>query len=71
MLLMAKKPTRGRPPAPEKTTSVGFRATDSIIEALDILAAQNRRSRATEILLAVEAHLKAAGLWSPPTPPAK
>lgn len=28
MLLMAKKQTKGRPPAAEKTTSIGFRATD-------------------------------------------
>jgi len=66
MIAMAKKPMRGRPPAPEQTTSVSFRATDSIIEALDLLALRNRRSRATEILLAVEAYLTAAGVWSPP-----
>lgn len=59
-----KKPgakPRGRPPADKATDSLSFRAGPEITAALDALASKNRRSRAMEILLAVEAYLTANG----------
>jgi hypothetical protein len=35
--------------------------------AMDALAERNRRLLTTEVIMALEAHLAAAGLWPPPS----
>jgi hypothetical protein len=69
MLLMAsKKPKRGRPPGRQTTVVIQARVSPALGDALDQLAAQTRRSKNTEMVLALEEHLKKAGLWPPPAP---
>lgn len=41
-----------------------------IRSAIDELAERNRRPLTSEVLIALEAHLKAAGLWPPKKPAA-
>jgi hypothetical protein len=75
MAVMAKRrPPKGndppdRPPSPRPGTPIFFYTSDELRAALGVLLARNRRSLTAEMNLALEAHLKAAGLWPPPAPP--
>lgn len=45
--------------------AVTFRLADDMLAALDSLAETTRRSKTTELEIALEAHLAKAGLWPP------
>ena len=60
-----RKSKIGRPPGPPNSP-VTVRYLDSLIEALDELVRRNRRTRTIELTIALENHLKEAGLWPPP-----
>jgi hypothetical protein len=61
-----KKKKPGRPKGRKETIVVQARAEPLMHEALERLAQQNRRTKNTEMLIALENHLRAAGLWPPP-----
>lgn len=65
--LMAKK--RGRPSKPEPNETVGVRLPLSLVAALDAQVARTRRTRTTEVQIALERYLAAEGVWSPPAKP--
>lgn len=69
MLGMAKK--KPPPPPRQPTTRAGktlfVYVEGALRDALDALCEQTRRSLTAEVSLALEAHLRAAGLWPPPT----
>lgn len=71
MLLMAdKKPSkRGRPRIRAATVVIQVRVTPEMGRALSELARQSRRSRNTELVIALEDRLKANNLWPPPAKP--
>lgn len=69
----AKRPTRPATPVPAKdgdetTEMVGARVPAWIKQRLQIIAKKNRRTVATEILIAIEDRLKALGEWPPDHP---
>jgi hypothetical protein len=70
MLAMAKQPKkgrRGRRPSANRTESVTLQARVSpdLARAFEALVYQTRRAKQTEIILALEGHLKLHGLWPP------
>ncbi len=74
MAVMAKrKPPKGngqedRPPTPRPGLPIFFYTSKELRAALDTLLAQTRRSLTAEMNIALEKHLKEAGLWPPPSP---
>ncbi len=62
-VMAKKKPRKGRPPLDETRVSVQLRLNEGLLEAFDRLASANSRTRNAEVALALQAHLKAAGLW--------
>ncbi len=61
-----KKTTgRGRPKGIKPTETIQARVSPELYAALDKLIATTRRSKNTELVLALEEHLRAAGLWPP------
>lgn len=67
MLVMAKKKP-GRPPGRRPTIALQARIPEEMHQALGRLAEHTRRTRNTELVIALEKHLKAEGFW-PPEPP--
>lgn len=67
MIACMPKPNkkRGRPQGRQETEVVQARVSPQLYAALDQLSAQTRRTKNAELVLALEAHLKAAGLWPP------
>lgn len=70
---MSRQP-KGKPRRPNRTgVPLHIYIPPEVRAALDALADENRRPLTTEVLIALENHLKAAGRWplspSPPTPP--
>lgn len=72
MRAMAKKkpqePTKRGPGRPTGRTRVpvSLRLPESLVKALEVLIERTRRPTTTEIEIALENHLKEAGLWPPP-----
>lgn len=63
----ARKKKIGRPrqgDEPKETISV--RLAPKLIERLDALVGETRRSRSVESEIAIEKHLKELGYWPPP-----
>lgn len=56
MLLVATKPKRAR-------RSVNYRLPEDLLDQLDKLTDETRRTATAEIELALESHLEKAGLW--------
>ncbi len=54
-----------RPKGPDRR-AVNYRLPPALLDALDKLIEQTRRTATAEVEIALEAHLKAAGLWPPP-----
>ena len=70
-LMSKKKPEtgsrgRGRPRGQQRVP-LSMRLPPQIIELLQRLADANRRPLTTEAEIAFEEHLRAAGLWPPPS----
>ena len=68
MLGMAEKPKtgrRGRPAGRKEAQVIQARVGQELFDALAALCSQTRRSKNTELVLALESHLKTAGLWPP------
>ena len=69
MLVMAEKPKsgrgRGRPPGRKEALVIQARVSRALFDALEALATQTRRTKNAELVLALESHLQAAGLWPP------
>lgn len=67
MLCMDKKTKRGpgRPKSRKETTAFQVRIDRHLSDALEQLASKNRRPRNTEVVVAIEQYLEAAGLWPP------
>lgn len=66
MRLMAnsKKSNEPKRPKPARTgVPLHVWIDPRLRRAMDLLAAQTRRSLTTEVTMALESHLKAAGLW--------
>jgi hypothetical protein len=60
-----KKKGVGRPPGRKPTVAIQARVSPELGAALDALTEQTRRTKNVELVLALESHLKAAGLWPP------
>jgi hypothetical protein len=58
-----KKPKRGRPKGRQTTVVVQARVSPEMHAALEKLAERNRRTKNTEMIIALEKHLQEAGLW--------
>jgi hypothetical protein len=58
-----KKHKRGRPKGRQITVVVQARVSPKMHAALEKLAEQNRRTKNTEMIIALEKHLHEAGLW--------
>lgn len=67
MLVMApeRKKKPGRPKGRVPSVSIQARVSPELHRALEQLAAKTRRTRNAELVLALEAHLAASGLWPP------
>lgn len=63
-----KKPKRGkgRPKGRRPTVVLQARVSPEMSEAFERLLQQTRRPKNTELIIALENHLKAAGFWPPP-----
>jgi len=61
-----KTPGRGRPKGGKPTESIQARVSLELHAALEKLTAQTRRTKNVELVLALEEHLRRAGLWPPP-----
>lgn len=76
-LRIPRMPGKKRPkPKPQpksedrhKFRPLGLRFSRQLIEAMRDLAEKNRRPLTTEITIALENHLTAAGLWPPKATP--
>lgn len=69
MLAMTQEPKRGRGRPPGRQgVSLHVRISAEMKAALDALSDRNRRPLTTEVEIALEAHLKEAGLWPWPPP---
>jgi hypothetical protein len=72
MPLMAKKKPKSdadnRPKPNRRGKPLHVWLDPALRDLLDALAARTRRSLTTEVTIALEAHLTAAGLWPPPAP---
>lgn len=68
---MGKKKSAKAPGAPTKDQHtqklLGVRLPDDLTNAMRALAVKNYRSLTSEIRLALERYLEAAGLWPPKT----
>lgn len=73
LMTKKKKPESGaKRPKPTRTgVPLHVWLDPALRQAIDCLAAQTRRSLTTEVTMALESHLKAAGLWPPADSPAK
>lgn len=60
-----KKKKPGRPKGRIPSVSIQARVPPALHHALEQLAAKTRRTRNAELVLALEAHLAAAGMWPP------
>jgi predicted DNA-binding protein len=56
-----------RPKGKRKRRTVSYRLPEVILEQLDKLTEETRRTATAELELALEAHLKKAKLWPPST----
>lgn len=64
----AKKKPRGRPRGRAVSKVIQATVEPALFDALDVLSHSTRRTKNAELVLAIEAHLKAAGLWPPASP---
>lgn len=60
-----RKNSRGRPKGRAPTVAVQARISPELHEAFERMRQQTRRSVTVEIVVALEAHLAAAGFWPP------
>jgi hypothetical protein len=63
-IMAAKKPTRGRPRGRKPTVVVQARCSPQVHAALEALAERNKRTKNAELLIALEKHLRDAGVLS-------
>lgn len=61
---------RGRPKGAKPTESIQARVDPALYEALEKLSKRTRRTKNAELILALEEHLRQAGLWPPAAPDA-
>jgi hypothetical protein len=50
----------------QRQKTVSFRLPEELMEPLRVLAKKNRRTQSGELQIAIEAHLRANGLATPP-----
>lgn len=63
---VSKKKT-GRPANPEPTRPIQIRLPESVVEAIERMADDNRRTRVQEIVIAIEDRLQEEGYWPYPS----
>ena len=57
--------TMARPKGERKRRAVSYRLPENLLDQLDKLTDETRRTATAELEIALEAHLAAAGLWPP------